>query len=150
MTEAIVEVVSGVYVRDGRLLMTQRPCGKDFEYTWETPGGKVDAGETHHQALQREWHEELLLRVRAEDIAAEPLWQGIFDNEVARADRKRVIVCFYQVRHAEPAWRGEGIHLRDGQGLAWLTPKEIACLPLSPANTRASTARWCLRAWGQK
>ncbi len=54
-----VLVVAGVFVRDGRLLLAQRPPGGGYPGLWEFPGGKVHAGETPEEALVREWQEEL-------------------------------------------------------------------------------------------
>jgi len=44
---------------DGRVLMAQRPSGKDFAGHWEFPGGKVEPGETPEHAVRRELYEEL-------------------------------------------------------------------------------------------
>jgi 8-oxo-dGTP diphosphatase len=55
-----VEVAVGVLVApDGQFLLTSRPAGKAYADYWEFPGGKVEAGETVHDALARELHEEL-------------------------------------------------------------------------------------------
>ena len=54
------EVVVGVIVDEkGRYLMAQRPQGKVYAGYWEFPGGKVELGESHEQALVRELREEL-------------------------------------------------------------------------------------------
>ena len=57
---AVVDVAVGVLIRpDGDFLLTSRPTGKVYAGYWEFPGGKLEAGETVEQALQRELHEEL-------------------------------------------------------------------------------------------
>lgn len=62
----MIEVVVGVLVRDtGEFLFTQRPEGKPMASYWEFPGGKVEQGESHQQALERELHEELGIHIEA-------------------------------------------------------------------------------------
>lgn len=53
-----IEVVAAVIVEDDKLLATQRGYG-DFKGKWEFPGGKIEQGETHKEALVREIKEEL-------------------------------------------------------------------------------------------
>jgi len=55
----VIEVVCGVVVDGDRVLLVQRPPGGRHGGMWEFPGGKVEAGETHAQALARELEEEL-------------------------------------------------------------------------------------------
>ncbi|OGB73693.1 hypothetical protein A3K24_02545 [candidate division Kazan bacterium RIFCSPHIGHO2_01_FULL_44_14] len=47
--------VAGLIIQDGKLLLV---TGYDADYYW-TPGGKMDGGEDHEQALRREMKEEL-------------------------------------------------------------------------------------------
>ncbi len=53
----------------GRVLIAQRPAGKDLAGGWEFPGGKVEPGEEPRAALVRELCEELGIVVHE----AEPL-----------------------------------------------------------------------------
>ena len=57
-------VVGAAIIRDGRLLAAQRAEPPRLAGGWELPGGKVDPGESDADALVRECHEELGVRVR--------------------------------------------------------------------------------------
>ena len=46
-------------------LLARRPEGKVHAGWWEFPGGKVEAGETFHDALVRELHEEMGISITA-------------------------------------------------------------------------------------
>ncbi len=66
----LVLVVAAALVDvDGRVLLAQRPKGKQLEGLWEFPGGKVDAGERPEDALIRELGEELGIAVKAACLA---------------------------------------------------------------------------------
>ena len=58
MKTLLVSAVALIDV-DGRILLAQRPAGKSMAGLWEFPGGKVEPGETHKEALYRELKEEL-------------------------------------------------------------------------------------------
>ena len=49
---------------DGRVLIAQRPEGKQLAGLWEFPGGKVEPGERPEAALIRELNEELGIDVK--------------------------------------------------------------------------------------
>ncbi|OLT12539.1 DNA mismatch repair protein MutT [Actinomadura sp. CNU-125] len=57
-------VVGAAIIADGRLLAAQRAEPAHMAGGWELPGGKVDPGETDADALVRECHEELAIKVR--------------------------------------------------------------------------------------
>lgn len=58
-----IEVVAGLIVRNGRVLICQRSATSEFPLKWEFPGGKVEVGEEAPEALRRELREELAIDV---------------------------------------------------------------------------------------
>lgn len=63
------EVVAAVIIDNNEILCMQRNKSK-YEYTsykYEFPGGKIENGETHIQALKRELQEEMSLNVEVGD-----------------------------------------------------------------------------------
>jgi len=66
-----LEVVAAL-IRDGeKFLICQRPETKARALLWEFPGGKVEPGETHAQALARECREELAVELSVGEIFME-------------------------------------------------------------------------------
>lgn len=53
------QVVAGLLVRDGKLLICQRTADQPLPLKWEFPGGKIEPGERARDALVRELEEEL-------------------------------------------------------------------------------------------
>jgi 8-oxo-dGTP diphosphatase len=53
------QVVAGLIVRDGKLLICQRTKHQPLPLKWEFPGGKIEHGEQPIDALRRELEEEL-------------------------------------------------------------------------------------------
>jgi mutator protein MutT len=58
-----IQVAAGLVIRDGKLLITQRPAGGHLAGLWEFPGGKREPGESFERCLQRELMEELGIEV---------------------------------------------------------------------------------------
>lgn len=64
-SKPVVLVAAAVLVDpDGRVLLAQRPEGKEMAGLWEFPGGKIKPGETPEYALMRELEEELGIETR--------------------------------------------------------------------------------------
>ncbi len=116
-----VEVAAAIIERpDGAFLMASRPAGKAYAGWWEFPGGKVEAGETPREALERELAEELGIAVGQ----AYPWLTRDYDYEHAR-----VRLHFFRVT----AWSGAP-HPHEGQGMAWAQAEAPGVAPILPAN----------------
>ena len=108
MNLKIIDVVVGVLRNArGEYLFTQRPEGKPMAGYWEFPGGKVEAGESHQQALVRELQEELGIT-----ITNGTPWRTV-EHVYPHA---HVLLHFIVVT----AWQGES-HGREAQDLHWQT-----------------------------
>ena len=58
------QVVAGIIVREGQILICQRRRDQDLPLKWEFPGGKVEPQEDREAALRRELEEELGIQAR--------------------------------------------------------------------------------------
>jgi 8-oxo-dGTP diphosphatase len=102
----LVEVAVGVLIRsDGDFLLTSRPVGKVYAGYWEFPGGKLEAGESVEQALQRELNEELGIT-----IGPAALWKV----EVVDYPHALVRLSFCKVFN----WTGD-LQMREAQSFSW-------------------------------
>ncbi len=69
-----IEVVAAIiHDAEGRIFATQRGYG-EWEGWWEFPGGKMEAGESPEEALQREIWEELETRIAIERLVTTVEW----------------------------------------------------------------------------
>jgi len=65
---ATVRVAAAVVRRGDRVLLTQRPPGGPLGGLWEFPGGKLEPGESPHDAVIREIQEELGVNARTRGV----------------------------------------------------------------------------------
>jgi len=116
-----VEVAAAVIERpDGSFLLGRRPPNGIYAGWWEFPGGKVEAGETPHQALVRELQEEL-------GIDVECAYPWIMREHVY--EHAHVRLHFFRVTE----WRGELRDLQHDQ-LSWQLADDVFVSPVLPAN----------------
>ena len=107
---------------DGRVLLTQRPDGKSMAGLWEFPGGKIEPGELPEAALAREMREELGIDMC--ESCSSPL------TFVSHAyEDFHLLMLLYVCRK----WEGIPQAL-EGQKLTWKFPREMASLPMPPAD----------------
>ena len=118
---APVHVVAGVLSdARGRILLARRTAGRDLAGAWEFPGGKVEPGETPFQALDRELHEELGIRIHG----MEPL------ITVPQAYRdKRIVLEVFGITRFSGKPQG-----REKQALAWSPRANLHTYPMPPAD----------------
>ncbi|MER2267838.1 (deoxy)nucleoside triphosphate pyrophosphohydrolase [Methylobacterium oxalidis] len=107
---------------DGRVLLAQRPPGKQLAGLWEFPGGKVEAGERPEATLIRELAEELGITVE------EPCLAPLTFASHAYPDF-HLLMPLYVCRR----WEGTPRSL-EGQALRWVRPRALRDLPMPPAD----------------
>ena len=106
----------------GKVLINERPVGKDYAGYWEFPGGKVDEGETPEEAIIRELKEEINIDVTGSCLAPLSFTEKQYDNYY-------VVVLLYVCRR----WNGHIMPMEE-QELAWVNPVEIDNFNLLPAD----------------
>ena len=116
-----LEVVAGVISNpNGDVLINQRTQPSQFAGQWEFPGGKIDPGETLHDALARELREELDIEV----LESNPLISITHDYPHARVQLNVRTVSKYR-----------GIPKgAEGQSIRWLQPDALREVNFLEAN----------------
>ena len=115
----LIIVVAAVVEENGAYLVTRRQAGVHLEGLWEFPGGKIDADETHAEALKREIKEELDADVDVHEL--------VFETSHAYPE---VTVSLYFYRCA---LRGVPRPLL-GQEMRWVPRTELPSLGFPPAD----------------
>ena len=107
---------------DGRVLIAQRPEGKQLAGLWEFPGGKVEPGERPEQALIRELKEELGIDTWRSCLAPLTFASHAYDD-------------FHLLMPLFACRRWDGIPSpQEGQKLAWVRPQQLRDYPMPPAD----------------
>jgi 8-oxo-dGTP diphosphatase len=107
---------------DNRVLIAQRPEGKQLAGLWEFPGGKLEPGERPEPALIRELHEELGIDVKEACLAPLTFASHAYDSF-------HLLMPLYICRR----WEGMVIS-KEGQALAWVRPNKLRDYPMPPAD----------------
>ena len=128
-----VEVVGALFWKDQNLLLERRPShAKCYPDCWDSPGGKIEAGETPMMALKRELKEELGIDIKT----ALPLC--VFDDVDIHS--KRIF------RHHVFMIRGSHHPIpQEGQTLNWFSPRDLPSkLALPAARSLAYHQHWSI------
>ncbi len=109
----MVEIVKGLLVRKGHVLMARRSASRPhYPNTWSFPGGHVEDRETVEQALARELREEIGVEVKS--------WSYLqsFDDRSTRSDNV-VRFHFFVV----DSWGGNPTNIGDEHSeIRWIEP----------------------------
>lgn len=106
--------------REGKLLLCKRPGHKRHGGLWEFPGGKVENGESHFEAVKRELSEELAVNV---------ISVGEVQFSVADPGSEFVIEFLAVSIAGQP-------QCLEHASLAWLHEHELLELALAPSDRR--------------
>jgi 8-oxo-dGTP diphosphatase len=118
----VLVVACALVDADNRVLVTQRPEGKQLAGLWEFPGGKLEAGERPEAALIRELDEELGLTVKEPCLA--PLTFASYGY-----DGFHLLMPLYICRR----WEGTP-QPREAQAMRWVRPAKLRELAMPPAD----------------
>ncbi len=122
MTKVIWVAACALIDADGRVLVAQRPDGKDQAGLWEFPGGKIEAGERPEATIVREFWEELSVEPCLDCL--EPL--GFASH--AYPDFHLIMPMFVCRQ-----WDGF-VKPNEGQAVRWLFADQIVKLDLVAAD----------------
>jgi 8-oxo-dGTP diphosphatase len=115
------DVAAGILLDSAdRVLIAERLSDGPFHGLWEFPGGKIDAGESAHDALSRELSEELGIEVTA---------CSSFMNLRHEYEDRVVTIEFFIV----DAWNREPEGC-EGQALRWVSKYRLDAEELLPAD----------------
>ena len=116
-----MEVSEAIIECDDEMLLVQRSDHCSEGGTWCGPGGKLDPGETHIQALIREIDEEIWVDISNEEHI-EPFTKYFYFKE------KYVAIRFYKIKLSQkPDIRLNNEH----QDYIWIEPKEALNMNLN-------------------
>jgi 8-oxo-dGTP diphosphatase len=107
---------------DNRVLIAQRPQGKQLAGLWEFPGGKLEPGERPEPALIRELHEELGIVTQETCLAPLTFASHAYDDF-------HLLMPLYICRR----WEGLVV-AKEGQQLAWVRANKLRDYPMPPAD----------------
>jgi 8-oxo-dGTP diphosphatase len=107
---------------DNRILLAQRPEGKQLAGLWEFPGGKVETGERPEETLIRELREELGITVEEPCLAPLTFASHAYDGF-------HLLMPLYVCRR----WEGF-VQPLEGQALKWVRPHDLRLYPMPPAD----------------
>ena len=107
---------------DRRVLIAQRPQGKQLAGLWEVPGGKIEPGETPEAALIRELREELDIETQQACLAPLSFASHTYDDW-------HLMMPLYVCRK----WQGTPL-AREHSQLKWVRPQMLREYPMPPAD----------------
>ena len=107
---------------DGRVLIAQRPEGKQLAGLWEFPGGKVEPGESPEQAVVRELGEELGIETKTACLAPLTFASHAYEDF-------HLLMPLYVCRRF---WGTPVAH--EHAALKWVRPTRLREFPMPPAD----------------
>ena len=114
-----IEVVAAIIRKEGKIFATQRGYG-EWKDWWEFPGGKIELGESHEEALRREIREEL-----STDISVNDLFCTV---EYDYPNFHLTMHCYLC------SLLTDALHLNEHEAAKWLSKEELDNVQWLPAD----------------
>jgi 8-oxo-dGTP diphosphatase len=118
----LLVVAAALVDADNRVLIAQRPEGKQLAGLWEFPGGKLDPGERPEDALIRELREELGITVKAPCLAPLTFASHAYEEF-------HLLMPLYVCRR----WEGF-VAPAEGQAIRWTRARDLRNFDMPPAD----------------
>lgn len=116
----MIDVTAAILVKDGKVLIAKRKSGDKLPHKWEFPGGKVEAGETPQECLQREMHEEFGIDVGVGEYIGESVYH--YHHGAIRLLAYRTM------------WQGGNLSLKEHADYAWVRRDQLEKFEFAPAD----------------
>lgn len=117
----IKQIAAGIILHNNKVLIAQRKKGKDLEFKWELPGGKLEESETLQECLYRELIEELNLKVIVKELFMKSEYMYDFGGFVLNT---------FIAECNDPTITKTDAH----EQYAWVEPKNLLNYDLAPAD----------------
>lgn len=127
MTRKHIEVVAAIIQKENAILATQRGYG-DLKDGWEFPGGKVEPGEAHDEALIREIKEELQADINVGERLITVNYNGYEKFDLT-------MYCYICT-----LTEGSHVTLLEHEAAKWLTKETLYSVEWLPADIEAVDA----------
>lgn len=114
-----IKVVAAIIIEDGRVFATQRGYG-EWQGWWEFPGGKIEAGESPVEALEREIREELESEITVESLLETVEWDYPTFHLVMQC-----FICRF---------KSDNMLLKEHKASAWLSKNQLDSVRWLPAD----------------
>lgn len=114
-----IEVVGAVIKNAGTVLLAQRARG-ELKGKWEFPGGKVEVGESHQEALMREIYEELGVQIAVNSYISSVAFKV--------GEKSLVLHCYWSQLISGT------VHLNEHNQFKWVELGRLLDYDLAPAD----------------
>ncbi|MGI5830129.1 MAG: NUDIX domain-containing protein [Bradymonadia bacterium] len=113
-------VLAAAIIRNDRIFVAQRSPTQSHPLAWEFPGGKLEAGESHSEALRRELYEEFGILAHVRDFVAKYEQQSVNSSFFLHLYR-----CYVDC---------DEIHPLEHAAVSWASIEELYTIGMTPAD----------------